>query len=104
MHIKKAELLPSGEVRLGNGKVIGTRRWHYLYKQKLKLPDERESVVIGKLMLEQKKMMALQNGGVGDQRDNSSGYLAKVHFKERVKAQKEENYAHMKLGVNASKN
>lgn len=59
LRIKKAELLPSGEVRLGNGKVIGTRRWHYLYKQKLRLPDERESIVIGKLMLEQKKMMAL---------------------------------------------
>ena len=32
LRIKKAELLDSGEVRLGNGKVIGNRRWHYLYK------------------------------------------------------------------------
>ena len=68
------------------------------------MPDERESVVIGKLMLEQKKMMALQNGGVGDQRDNYSGYLAKAHFKERIKAQKEANYQQVKIGIAASKN
>lgn len=67
LNIKKAELLPSGEVRLGNGKTIGTRRWNYLYKQKLKLPDERESVVIGKLMAEAKKLKMIADGGVSGQ-------------------------------------
>jgi hypothetical protein len=32
LNIKKAEILPSGEVKLGNGKIMGTREWHYLYK------------------------------------------------------------------------
>ena len=49
LNIKKAELLPSGEVRLGNGKTIGTRRWNYLYKQKLKwkvaVPKNQQEMV-----------------------------------------------------------
>ena len=41
LNIKKAEILPSGEVRLGNGKIMGTREWHYLYKQKPRMPEDR---------------------------------------------------------------
>mmetsp|Transcript_8207 Transcript_8207/g.13747 ORF Transcript_8207/g.13747 Transcript_8207/m.13747 type:complete len:282 (+) Transcript_8207:579-1424(+) len=36
LNIKKAELLSTGEVRLGNGKLMGHRQWKYLYKQKPK--------------------------------------------------------------------
>lgn len=32
LNIKKAKLLPSGEVLLGNGKIMGTRQFHYIYK------------------------------------------------------------------------
>ena len=32
LDIKRAELLPSGEVLLGNGKLMGVRKWHYAYK------------------------------------------------------------------------
>merc|ERR1711934_1078586 len=66
LEIKKAELLPTGEVRLGNGKIIGTRKWRYLYKQKVRPIDDRESVIINKVALEYRKLRALQNGGVGD--------------------------------------
>ena len=32
LNVKKAELLSTGEVKLGNGRILGTRKWHYLYK------------------------------------------------------------------------
>jgi len=32
LNIKKAKLLPSGEVQLGNGKIMGTRKFWYIYK------------------------------------------------------------------------
>lgn len=66
LKIRKAELLPSGEVRLGNGKIIGTRKWRYLYKQRPRPVDDREAVIINKIALEYRKLRALQNGGVGD--------------------------------------
>ena len=49
LNIKKARLLPSGEVELGNGKIIGARKFKYIYKQNPRVPDERDSVVIAKL-------------------------------------------------------
>lgn len=45
-------MLPSGELKLANGKVIGHRDYKHVYRQKLRLPDEREAVVINKLALE----------------------------------------------------
>lgn len=59
LKIKKAELLPTGEVRLGNGKIIGTRKWRYLYKQRPRPVDEREAVIINKVALEYRKLRAL---------------------------------------------
>ena len=59
LNIKKADLLPSGEVRLGNGKVMGTRKWNYIYKQKPRPKDERENVVINKIAVEYRKIRAL---------------------------------------------
>ena len=32
LNIKKAERLASGEVKLGNGKIMGIRKFHYIYK------------------------------------------------------------------------
>jgi len=32
LNIKKAKVLPSGEVLLGNGKIMGHRQFHYIYK------------------------------------------------------------------------
>ena len=66
LNIKRAELLPSGEVRLGNGKVMGTRKWHYIYKQRPRPQDERESVLLNKIALEYRRLRAIQNGGYMD--------------------------------------
>ena len=63
LKIKKAKLLDNGEVLLGNGKIMGHRQYHYLYKQRPRLPDMREAVVINKIALEYRKLRALQNAG-----------------------------------------
>jgi len=60
LEMQKAELLGTGEIKLPSGKIIGHRDYKYIYRQKPKLPDERESVVINKLALEYRN---LQNGG-----------------------------------------
>jgi len=65
LDIKKAKLLDTGEVQLGNGKVMGHRQFNYIYKQKPRIPDTRESVVINKIALEYRKLRAIQNGGIG---------------------------------------
>jgi hypothetical protein len=32
MNIKPAKVLPSGEIELGTGKVLGVRKYKYIYK------------------------------------------------------------------------
>lgn len=62
LEVKKAERLHTGEVRLGNGKIMGIRKFHYIYKQKPRLPDTREAVVINKIALEYRRLRAIENG------------------------------------------
>ena len=62
LKVKKAERLHTGEVRLGNGKIMGVRKFHYIYKQKPRVPDTREAVVINKIALEYRRMRAIENG------------------------------------------
>jgi hypothetical protein len=42
LKIDPVELLPTGELRLSNGKIIGHRDFKHVYRQKLRVPDERE--------------------------------------------------------------
>jgi len=58
--------MPNGEVLLGNGKLMGHRQYHQEYKKRVRVPDNRDSIIIGKIALEYRKMRALQNGGEGD--------------------------------------
>lgn len=39
LNIKKAELMETGEIKLGNGKIIGHRAFAYIYKQKYRVAD-----------------------------------------------------------------
>lgn len=64
LKIKPAQLLETGEVLLGNGKIIGSRALKYLYKQRFRFPDSRESVVVNKIALEYRKIKAITNGTV----------------------------------------
>jgi hypothetical protein len=52
LNVEPVELLSTGELKLANGKIIGHRDYKHIYRQKIKLPDEREQVVINKLALE----------------------------------------------------
>jgi hypothetical protein len=66
LNIKKAKLLNTGEIQLGNGKILGHRQFHYIYKQKPRLKDDREAVLVNKIAVEYRKLKAIANGGVGD--------------------------------------
>ena len=59
MNIKRAEILPTGEVKLPNGKIMGKRDYHYIYKQKAKVVDDRESVIINKIAQEYRNLRAI---------------------------------------------
>ena len=63
MNIKAAELLETGEIKLGNGKIIGNRELKYIYKQKFRMPDTREAVLINKLALEYRKIRSIAVSG-----------------------------------------
>lgn len=52
----KAELLSTGEIKLASGKIIGHRDFKYIYNQRVRLPDEREAVIINKLALQYRVM------------------------------------------------
>lgn len=52
LDIEPVELLPGGELKLPSGKIIGHKDFKYIYRQKPRLPDSREAVVISKLAQE----------------------------------------------------
>jgi hypothetical protein len=60
--VKPAELLETGEILLPNGKIIGTRALKYIYKQRFRVEDNRESVVVNKLAVEYRQLKAITNG------------------------------------------
>lgn len=62
LKVKKAKLLETGEILLGNGKIIGHRAFAYIYKQKVKLPDKRESVLLNKLSVEYRRIKNIADG------------------------------------------
>ena len=62
LDIKQAELLSTGEILLPNGKIIGHRDFKHIYRQRNKVPDQREAVVINKLALEYRREQHKQNG------------------------------------------
>ena len=64
-------------MRLGNGKIMGTREWHYLYKQKPRMPEDRQSILINKIALEYRKLKAIANG---EELPLAKGWLDKKGF------------------------
>ncbi len=62
LKIKPAQLLETGEILLGNGKIIGARSLKYIYKQRFRVADSREAVVVNKLSLEYRRLKAITNG------------------------------------------
>jgi len=48
--------MSTNEIRLPSGKIIGHRDHKHIYRQRTRLPDQREAVVINKLALEYRRM------------------------------------------------
>merc|ERR1711862_722746 len=61
---QEGRLLATGEIRLPNGKIIGHRDYKHIYRQRTRLPDQREAIVINKLALEYRKAKMEENGVV----------------------------------------
>ncbi len=64
LKIKPAQLLETGEVLLGNGKIIGSRALKYIYKQRYRVADSREAVVVNKIAVEYRRIKAITNGSI----------------------------------------
>lgn len=84
LKIKPAQLLETGEVLLGNGKIIGTRALKYVYKQRFRFPDQREAVVVNKLALEYRKIQAITNGIVEETNKTMKGGISQEVIKNSV--------------------
>ena len=67
-----------------------------MYKQKPRLPDQRESVLVAKIALEYRKIRAIQNGGKGDALDFD---WDKKQFREEARAKKVINKAMLRHGM-----
>lgn len=95
LNIKQAELLDSGEIKLGNGKIIGHRQFAYIYKQRYRVPDHREAVIVNKLSLEYRRLKAITDGADLEsiKQQNPQYYLM---MQKQVQYQK---YLDMKVGV-----
>lgn len=85
LKIKPAQLLDTGEVLLGNGKIIGTRALRYVYKQRFRFPDQREAVVVNKLAVEYRRIQAITNGIIeADSALSSKGRISQEVIKANV--------------------
>ena len=58
-------MLSTGEIKLPSGKIIGHRDYRHIYRQRTRLPDQREAIVINKLALEYRKARQEEQGGTG---------------------------------------
>ena len=92
LDIKKAELLSTGEIKLPNGKIIGHRDYRHIYRQRTRLPDQREAIVINKLALEYRKMqhagdgiVMTANNGQGGKHFDYQQQAEDQHGKQRLK-------------------
>lgn len=108
LDIKKAELLSTGEIKLPNGKIIGHRDYRHIYRQRTRLPDQREAIVINKLALEYRRASAAEGGAVvlstlkgrptdAQYQDDMKGPMSRWKFIHRAERD------HMQIGVKNSK-
>ncbi|CDW78361.1 zinc finger protein 622-like [Stylonychia lemnae] len=109
LNIKAAELLETGEIKLGNGKIIGTRELRYIYKQKFRMPDTREAVLINKLALEYRRIRSVAISGSAEAIGNNAALQVYNGLKfnrhdanaarEYNMMKKRENYNKLKMGL-----
>lgn len=95
LNIKQAELLETGEIKLGSGKIIGHRQFAYIYKQRYRVPDQREAVIVNKLSLEYRRFKAIGNGEELEQVKK----LDPQYYLMMQKQLQYKQYLDMKIGV-----
>ncbi|CDW85331.1 zinc finger protein 622-like [Stylonychia lemnae] len=101
LNIGQPELLETGEIRLPNGKIIGPRDMKYIYNQRYKPEDSRDSVILAKLQVEYRKMKALTNGNERELFKNSK-MADEVMGQLKARAQREQN-SQFKTALNGNK-
>ena len=102
LKIKPAQLLETGEVLLGNGKIIGTRALKYVYKQRFRFPDQREAVVVNKLAVEYRKIQAITNGVIEENNLMKGGVTQEI-IKSSVLKWKRAIVNDLKVGMRKNK-
>jgi hypothetical protein len=100
LDIEPVELLPSGELKLPSGKIIGHRDFKHIYRQRLRLPDEREAIVINKLAVEYRRA---RHGGQLMITDGTEHREVKTNFREQDKHNRQQNHKTMHKEVRTHK-
>ncbi len=77
---------------------IGTRDLWYIYKQRFRVSDSRESVIVNKLALEYRKIKAISNGSDISLVDRSNPYGA-AKARDQFKFLKRANYESIQRGL-----
>ena len=102
--------MSTGEIKLPNGKIIGHRDYRHIYRQRTRLPDQREAIVINKLASEYRKMRAEENGVVLAQTpgNRAKGMINEQDIDEskngraRMKHQRRAERDRMQIGIKNS--
>lgn len=103
LDIQPVELLPGGELKLPSGKVVGHRDFKYIYRQRPRLPDEREAVVINKLAIEYRKARHGPLALTQNQLSKEQRIEMKTNFKEQVVMDKKKIKSHVDYQLKAHK-
>jgi pre-60S factor REI1 len=99
LKIKPAQLLDTGEVLLGNGRIIGARSLKYIYRQRFRPTDNREAVVVNKLSLEYRRIKAITNGEEAPQ----FGRISQEVISHQVASWKKQIAKDLKVGMKRGK-
>jgi predicted DNA-binding protein (UPF0251 family) len=88
---------------LGNGKIIGTRSLRYIYKQRFRPTDDRESVVVNKLSLEYRKLKAIRYGDEDANQIAVKGKISQEVIQSQIKQWKKMIASDLKVGMKRGK-
>ena len=86
--------MSTGEVKLGNGKIMGHRKWKRIYDQKPRPIDDRECILINKLAVEFRRLKAITNGETGP-----TGTMSAEEFKGKKTEFLDKKTRDLKMGL-----
>lgn len=113
LDIDKAELMDTGEIKLPNGKIIGHRQFKHIYRQRLRIQDEKETALINKLAIEYGRIREYLKGASKYQQGRlmltdggSTLPTAKINKdvgRAQKKAEDRQKHDRMRLGIRHNK-